>query len=258
MSEEVTQPQVEDAILPDDFSMESPEPTESVEDTKPTEEVTSEQPTTEESPFLKVKYNKEEMALDEEKARELAQKGLNYDKVQERLQQLETDPRLSFVEELANQNGMTTEQFIEVFKQQQEQEKLNELIQQNIPEELAQEILENRKFRQQMEQERKSKEQEQEETKQFMDFLDFYKQANGKEFDANTDQLPIEVIEANQNGVPLKYAYMEHFNNQLRQQIQVQKQNEENQKKAPVHGVTEHGSTPTESTDPFLIGFDSI
>jgi hypothetical protein len=35
--------------------------------------------------------------------RELAQKGLNYDKTIERLQALESDPRLSFIEELASQ-----------------------------------------------------------------------------------------------------------------------------------------------------------
>ena len=36
---------------------------------------------TEGKAFLKVKYNKDVLELDEEKAREYAQKGLNYDKV---------------------------------------------------------------------------------------------------------------------------------------------------------------------------------
>jgi hypothetical protein len=94
----------EDMILPSDFEM--PTEVETVEDTTPTEETEVEAPETQEqepqteqpeqTPFLKVKYNKEEMELDEERARELAQKGLNYDKTIERLQALESDPRLSF------------------------------------------------------------------------------------------------------------------------------------------------------------------
>jgi hypothetical protein len=42
---------------------------------------------------------------------------------------------------------MTVEQYIEAANKQMEQERLNQLIQQNIPPELAQEILEGRKFR---------------------------------------------------------------------------------------------------------------
>jgi hypothetical protein len=103
----------EDMILPSDFEM--PAEVETVEDTTPTEETEVEAPeTTEEEPEvqetgiidpnfkLKIKYNSEEMELDADRARELAQKGMNYDKVQEKLQALETDPRLSFIEELAN------------------------------------------------------------------------------------------------------------------------------------------------------------
>jgi hypothetical protein len=69
----------EDMILPDDFEM--PAEVETVEDTTPTEETEVEtfepqEPTesqetepTEQTPFLKVKYNKEEMELDEERAK---------------------------------------------------------------------------------------------------------------------------------------------------------------------------------------------
>jgi hypothetical protein len=71
-----------------------------------------------------VKYNKEEMELDEERARELAQKGLNYDKTIERLQALESDPRLSFIEELASQHDMTPDEYISAVRKQQEQEQL--------------------------------------------------------------------------------------------------------------------------------------
>jgi hypothetical protein len=51
---------------------------------------------------------------------------------------------------------------------------------------------------------------------------------------------------------------MEHQARQLRSQLKVYKQNEENAKKAPVKSVTAHGSTETAAEDDFLRGFNSI
>ncbi|WP_394139556.1 hypothetical protein [Cytobacillus oceanisediminis] len=259
----------EDFILPDDFQAETVEPEavseesfeeslDSVEETEQTEELTEQQQEEQRQAFLKVKYNKEEMELDEEAARELAQKGLNYDKVQERLQALESDPRLSFVEELAKEQGMTTEQYLDAVREYKEQEKLNELVQQNIPEELAKEILETRKMREEIQREKQSKADEAKKSAEFNEFFEFFKQTNGRDFDTKNDQIPPEVWEANQKGVPLKYAYLEHHTKQLQSQLKTIKQNEENAKKAPVQGVTAHGSTETASEDDFMRGFNSI
>lgn len=261
----------EDFILPDDFQAETAEPevtetaseesfeesTDSVEETEQTE-LTEQQQEEQRQAFLKVKYNKEEMDLDEDAARELAQKGLNYDKVQERLQALESDPRLSFVEELAKEQGMTAEQYLEAVREYKEQEKLNELVQQNIPEELAKEILETRKMREEIHRDKQSKADEEKKSAEFNEFFEFYKQANGKDFDPNKDEIPQEVWDMNQKGTPLKYAFMEHHTKQLQSQLKTIKQNEENVKKAPVQGVTAHGSTETASEDDFLRGFNSI
>jgi hypothetical protein len=255
-------PEFDDMILPDDY--EAPPqveevtepldtPVETVEDTKPTEP--TEQPV---SPFLKVKYNHEEMDLDELTARELAQKGLNYDKTIERLNALESDPRLSFVEDLAKQNNMDVPSFLEAVKQQREEDHLNELLQQNIPEEYAREMLENRKFRQEFESEKQTKAQEAKSNAEFTDFFQYFNQANGRDFVADKDEIPQSVWEANKNGVPLKFAYMEHQNNQFKAQLQTFKQNQSNTQKAPVGSVTAHGSTEVASEDPFMQGFDSI
>jgi hypothetical protein len=204
-----------------------------------------------------VKYNKEEREIPIDEAIPLVQKGLNYDKVQERLQTLESDPRLSFVEQMANQFGMTTEEYIQAVQQQQEQERINELVQQGISEELAQEMLENRKFRQQFEQEKKAKAEEERKNSEYNDFFQYFRDANGRDFVPNQDEIPPTVWEAANQGVPLKYAYMSHENNQLRQQLQTLKQNESNAQKAPVGSLTAHGSTEVASEDPFLIGFNS-
>lgn len=263
----------DDVILPDGFEEAPPQAEEaqeavseesfeespdSVEETKQTEELTEQQQEEQRQAFLKVKYNKEEMDLDEDTARELAQKGLNYDKVQERLQALESDPRLGFVEELAKEQGMTTEQYLQAVQEYKEQERINELVQKGISEDVAQELLENRKFREQYEAEQKTKQEEAKKDKEFGEFFDFFKQANGRDFDSKNDQIPQEVWDANKNGVPLKYAYLEHHTKQLQAQLQTIKQNEENAKKAPVQGVTAHGSMETAAEDDFMRGFNSI
>jgi hypothetical protein len=256
----------EDMILPSDFEM--PTEVETVEDTTPTEETEVEtletpeqEPQTEQpeqTPFLKVKYNKEEMELDEERARELAQKGLNYDKTIERLQALESDPRLSFIEDLANQHGMTPDEYIQAVQQQREQSRIDELVSQGISEELAQEMLENRKFRDQYEAEKKAKAEEEKKNAEFGEFFEYYRQANGREYVPNQDAIPENVWEAVNQGVPLKFAYMSHENQQLRSQLSMLKQNESNTKKAPVGSVSAHGSNDIDVEDEFLAGFNSI
>jgi hypothetical protein len=197
------------------------------------------------------------MELDEERARELAEMGMNYPKLREKLQALEADPRLTFVEQMAQQYGMSTDDFIQAVQQQQEEQQLNELIQQNIPEEYAREMLENRRFREQSQAEQQQKQQEAQQQQEFADFFKYFKESNGRDFVPETDAIPDSVWQANQQGVPLRYAYAEHENNQLRQQLATLKKNQDNAKKAPVGGVTQHGSNETASEDPFLKGFMS-
>jgi hypothetical protein len=259
----------ENMILPDDFEMPT-DTGDSVEETTPTEqtdgfeqtEAPEQEPQTEQaeqtSPFLKVKYNKEEMELDEATARELAQKGLNYDKVTERLQALESDPRLALVEQLAQQQGMSVDEYVEAVRQYQEQAQLDELIQQNIPEEYAKEMLENRRFREQLQQEQQQKQQEAKQQQEFADFFKYFRDANGRDFVPEQDEIPQSVWDANQQGIPLRYAYSDYENQQLRQQLATLKKNQDNAKKAPVSGVTAHGSNETASSDPFLLGFNSF
>lgn len=257
----------EDVILPDDFEEAPPQAEETFEETPVSEEVDTieteqteaeQQQEAERQAFLRVKYNKEEMELDENTARELAQKGLNYDKTLERLQALESDPRLSFVEELAREQGMEVNEYLEAVQQFKEQQKLEELLQQNIPEEYAKEMLESRKFREQLEAEKKAKAEEEKKNAEFNEFFETFREATGKDFVPGQDEIPAEVWEAHQNGTPLKYAFMEHQFKQLQSKVQVLQQNKQNEQKAPVGSVSAHGSNDVASEDPFLMGFDSI
>jgi hypothetical protein len=256
----------DDAILPDDFQADQPQAEETLEetpvseevDTLETEQIEEEQQLTPEQLRFKVKYNHEEQELGYDEAVPLIQKGMNYDKLQERLQEIESDPRLSFVEELAKEQNMDVNEFLDAVRSAREEQKLNELVQQNIPEDIAKEMLESRKFREQIKAEEQKKAEEEKKNAEFGEFFEFFKQANGKDFDPSKDQIPQEVWELNQQGVPMKFAYMQHHNSQLQAQLQTYKQNETNAKRAPVSGTTEYGGTTTESTDPFLAGFDSI
>lgn len=255
----------EDAILPDDFSPEETsqpeEVTEVPEETgeQQTEQVetTTSEPETVEQPKFKVKYNHEEMELGYDEAVPLIQKGMNYDKLQEKVQTFENDPLRQFVSEMAARNGMTPEQYVEAVKEHERQQELESLIQQNVPEEYAREMLESRQFREQWKAEQQKKADEQKRSAETNDFLNYYKQATGKTFDPDADKLPDEVLQAYQSGTPLKQAYMEHEARELRNRIKVLEQNAKNAKTAPVTSVTAHGGNNTTS-DPFLEGFDSI
>lgn len=262
----------DDTILPDDFQAEpraeetietgaeldnDNEHVETGEDTIPTEE--TEQSETPEQQLLRVKYNKEEMEIPIDEAIPLVQKGLNYDKLQERLQALESDPRLAFVEQLAQENGMEVNEYLEAVQRAREQQALNELIQNNIPEELAQEILESRREREERKRQEQAKKQEEAQHAEALEFFDYFKQVNGRDYDPKGNDLPDEVIEIQQEqGIPMKWAYMQWHNQQLQNKIKVLKQNAENIKRAPIGGTTTHGSTETASEDDFLRGFDSI
>jgi hypothetical protein len=153
---------------------------------------------------------------------------------------------------------MTPQEYIEAVKQQQEQERINQLVEQGISEEIAQELLENRKFREQFDAEKKAKAEEEKKNADYNEFFDYYREANGRDFVPNQDTIPQSVWDATEKGVPLKFAYMMHENSQLRNQLTTLKQNESNAKKAPVGSVTAHGGNQIESEDDFLAGFNSI
>lgn len=158
--------------------------------------------TTQDQNYFEIKYNKEPVKVSYDEAPTYIQKGMNYDKLQEKYQSLESDPRLSFVETLASSYGMTVDQYMEAVQEQQEQARLNELVEQNIPEEYAREMLENRKFREQFEAERQAKEEgqrfEQEANELFQEFPDL-----------KPDQIPAEVWQLKeQRGLTLLDAYL--------------------------------------------------
>ena len=262
----------EDMILPNDFVNEDAQPqaqdinneqvTETTEQPDYTnegeqvEEVTTQEETSSEvdnSPRIKVKYNHEERELTLEEATQLAQKGMNYDKLQEKINSYQNDPGLQYLNEIAQKNNTSVEELVSYWKEQEQQAQLNELIQQNIPEEYAREMLENRKFREQLQQQEKQKAQTEKQNAEYMEFFENFPGVEPKD-------IPPEVfVRSEQEGIPLKYAYMEHERNTLMNRVKMLEQNNKNIRKAPLSaGVSSHGSQEVAQEDDFLKGFNSF
>ena len=117
----------------------------------------------------------------------------------------------------------TYAEYQEALAKQEQEQKLSELLEQNIPEEYATEMLENRKFREQFEAEKTAKQQQEQQQADMREFI--------KEFpDVKPEDIPVEVWQANEKGVPLSYAYAKHAYKQATKAEEISKANEENAK----------------------------
>lgn len=129
-------------------------------------------------------------------------------------------------------------------KQEQEQE-LQELLAKNIPEEYATEMLESRKLREQLKAEQETKQQQEKQQQDMRDFI--------KEFpDVKPEDIPVEVWQANERGIPLRYAYAEHAYKMAKKAEEVAKANTENARSS-TGSVNTNGA----ANDSDFVSFDS-
>ena len=254
----------EDMILPDDYQEEDTIPqeetpekqteVEEVEDTKPTESA-EEEPSLETQQKFKVKYNSEEQEISYDDAIPLIQKGMNFDKSVERARQ---EARDAYIAEQGFEwqgKQITTE--AEYKQALQEREWMEQYQNQDLPDEVVQELIEGRKFRESFQEQKKAQEAEQRQQAEAMEFFEYFNQVNGRAYQPG--DLPSEVTQmAEEMNIPIKFAYMQYHSQQLQNQIKVLKQNEQNAKRAPIGGISTHGSNENESEDDFLAGFNSI
>jgi hypothetical protein len=252
----------EDMILPDDFvetaaeetaapqaEQETKEEVTTVEDTKPT--VTPGTEVVNEPVKVKIKYNHEEQEITLDEAITLAQKGKNYDKLQEQLNELKSNPTLSFINEQAKKFNMTPEQFIESWKANEDEAEIIELTKQNVPEEYARELIKSRKTERAQQNQQQQDEVKTNDDKQMEEFVEAFPGVDGSSIKPET-WLKVK------DGTPLIRAYMEQEKTELLNKIKVLEQNKANQDRAPIKGVSEHGSVETAVSDAFMEGFDSI
>jgi predicted Zn-dependent protease len=199
MSDElnVTTPTVTESVAPIATPETTATPTTTQENTTPSVET------------FKVKYNHEEKEIPVEEARELAQKGMHYDKAIEKAKsEAHQAARDAYIAEQGyewNGKPITTEaDYKQALKEQEIYQKLQA---QSLPEEVIQEIIEGRKFREELTQEKQTVAQRQKQEAEYKEFFDYFAAENGRSFDPAKDSIPEEVWLATNKGKTLLDAY---------------------------------------------------
>lgn len=186
-----------------------------------------------------ITYNKEEVKIPVSERQTYLQKGYNYDKLQSKFEAIQNDPKMTFVDELAKTYGYNSAgEYMEAVKQQQEQARIDELVQQGMSKEMAEEMQENRRFREQFQKEKQTRENQEKEAKEFQDFLD-----NNPNID--TSEIKPEVWQIRQeSGISLTDAYNRIRIQELEQKIEQVKQETEQEtiKKINQNGATSPGT----------------
>ncbi len=223
---------------------------------EPAEEAASE-PTAE--PFLRIRYNGADEDLTAEQAKELAEKGRNYDKVKAQRDQLQNDPMRKQIESLAKSAGLSTDDYLTRLGQLQERSKITQIAQQFKQEhpgaddasaldyakqayqnQMAAEEQERAQYEQQAADIRKAKAQE-----EVQAFMNEYP-------DVDIFNLPAEVVERINGGERLMSAYHAYENKQLKAELAALRKNMTNKSKS-VGSVAKNSANDT-GGDPFLTG----
>lgn len=212
----------------------------------------------------KIKYNKEEVNVESiEDLIENYQKGLNYDKKLQELENLQNSRLEKYAKEKADALGITVDEYmnqVEAYEKQQERQReadeLEDLINAGTPESIAKELIASRQQRRQIQQElndikaeREADKKDKERTKEYQNFLEEFP-------DVKPESIPKEVFEDAERS-SLKEAYMKWKLKELEKEISISKTNEKN-KKSSVGSTTESGPTNEKhERDLFLEGFES-
>lgn len=176
--------------------------------------------------FLEIKYNKEQIKLDKERAAELAQKGMNYDKAVERAKQEARDAWIAEQGFEWNGKPITTEaEYKQALKEQEMREKYQS---QNLPDEVVQELIENRKFREQFTKQQEEAQKKAQQEADFQSFLETFP-------DVKPEDIPESVWNDVEKGKSLVDAFTRYENQQLKEKLsklseqkQTEQQNQEN------------------------------
>lgn len=237
----------EDVVIdePTETTEPTEETTEQVEDTKPTEPV--EEP--KEQPKIKLKYNHEEKEYSLDDVVPLAQKGLNYDKLQEKFNEIQNNPALSKYSKVQEISGLLGYQsddelldalYNTYYSNQAESQGLT-------PEQIRKDYELSAKEKSIVEKERSLTKQETD-SKMFTDFANNFP-------DVKAEMISQDTWDKVRGGMDLSTAYTLQQNKELQEKIKIFEQNQKNQTRAPISGVSKNG-TVNEKTDAFLEGFD--
>lgn len=243
--------------------------TEETTQEEPTEPTVEDKGTVEEKPqMLKLKYNGEEKEVTLEEAIALAQKGMNYDKKLQELDNLKNSRQIQLIDRLAKESGMSVEDYLNNVEQQFEQQtiaKIGNDLRKKYPnadketlDELAksqyalmkqekekEELIESQN--KQMQQEDIEKQNDELLTQMITDFSAKYPDVNLEEALKDT-----ELVELIEKGESLVTAYTMLENKRLKAQLDAEKLNNKNKLKS-TGSIT--GEAKATDNDAFRSGF---
>ena len=215
----------------------------------------------ENKPILAVKYDGVEKQLTEAEARELAQKGMNYDRIKQRYDELANSEELTLLDQLAKEAGVSNRtEFVKTLAQYSQHNAVNQYVEQlkqqhpDTDESVLRELAETKLRQQQKEQEEQRLNTQQQAEKQ-------QKEAFAAQYNAfiteypNVDpaKLPDEVIQSMAAGETMLSAYRVYELKQLRAEKAAAEANQKNKNKAL--GSVKDGNLGDEKPDPILEGF---
>ena len=212
---------------------------------------------------IKIRFNHEDREIGLDEAAVLAQKGLNYDKLNQRVQEFEATHAKS--DQLAKQLGYkSTDEMIAAAAENFRSRQVRELVDAGNTEAVAQFLVDQRMAKAQAEASALANAEAQPQqpaAEPGRPQISPEREAELKEFVTNypgITKLPDEVIAANRKGVRLLVAYERYLNKAARDELAVLKQNQAAAAKAPVNGAIGKASAPDAGVDdPFLKGFES-
>ena len=240
----------EEQTSEEDKSDEAQKPNETTEDNSNSDEVDL-------KPLLnalsgKIKYNKEEVNVESiEDLITNVQKGLNYDKKLQELENLQNSRLEKYAKEKADALGISVDEYMDQVEEyekrqemQREADELEDLINAGTPESIAKELIASRQQRRQIQQElndikaeREEERKEKEKNKEYQDFLNEFPEVT-------PESIPKEVFEEAEKS-SLK---------ELEKQLSISKTNEKN-KQSSVGSTTDTGKTTEKhERDLFLEG----
>jgi|GEM_PF-1903957 len=214
------------------------------------------------APTVRVKYNHEDRELSLDEATVYAQKGLNYDKLDEKVKSYEAKNAKS--EYLAKQLGYANaDEMIEAAAQNYRNRQIRELEEAGNTRAMA-EFLVDQRLKAMPEPQVAQQPEEpapQEQQANVIQNLSPERKAELDEFVKlypGIVKLPPEVLKANANGIRLSVAYEQFKSKAAQKELAIIKQNQASAAKAPITGTVGKAAPAVEEPDdPFMKGFDS-
>ena len=215
----------------------------------------------EDKPILAVKYDGVEKQLTEAEARELAQKGMNYDRIKQRYDELANSEELTLLDQLAKEAGVSNRtEFVKTLAQYSQHNAVNQYVEQlkqqypDTDEAVLRELAEIKlKQQKELDEQRRLNTQQQAEKQQKEAFAAQYNAFITEYPNVDPAKLPDEVIQSMASGETMLSAYRGYELKQLRAEKAAAESNQKNKNKSL--GSVKDGSLGDEKPDPILEGF---